>query len=541
MAYKVLYRKYRPDSFENLYGQENIKKLLIESIKSNKISHAYIFHGPRGTGKTSTAKIFAKTINCENNSDGIPCGECNSCKNFNESNDIIEIDAASNNGVDEIRNLRDSTKILPNSSKYKIYIIDEVHMLSSSAWNAFLKTLEEPPAHVIFILATTELQKIPLTILSRCQRFSFNRLTSNTICDNLIRICKLENIDIDNEAASLIAELADGAMRDALSILDQLSKENGKIDSKLVYDTFGLVSFESIKKIFEYLESNDIDNLSQIFDDYVNKGLNLNLLINKLLDYIFNLEVDILNGKDYFLSLDDLKNLSNDISSVYGKKDAIILIKIYLLTYFKKNDTKNIKNYEKIEKDVDKSEVINIKIENSVKDDDKKTVNFENEKIEEKPSISVDNLNKIKSIRINNSYVGASKELKKEFLLLWEKFVKKIIDENDQNMLNLVESMSIEVVSPTNVLFSNKSASTVILFNSNLSDIENKFAKNSGVNRKFYCLSVKDWTEEKKKYMELLKNKQNNFVYIDEEDKDIDNKSVASASDLFGESLLEIE
>ena len=541
MAYKVLYRKYRPDSFENLYGQENIKKLLIESIKSNKISHAYIFHGPRGTGKTSTAKIFAKTINCENNSDGIPCGECNSCKNFNESNDIIEIDAASNNGVDEIRNLRDSTKILPNSSKYKIYIIDEVHMLSSSAWNAFLKTLEEPPAHVIFILATTELQKIPLTILSRCQRFSFNRLTSNTICDNLIRICKLENIDIDNEAASLIAELADGAMRDALSILDQLSKENGKIDSKLVYDTFGLVSFESIKKIFEYLESNDIDNLSQIFDDYVNKGLNLNLLINKLLDYIFNLEVDILNGKDYFLSLDDLKNLSNDISSVYGKKDAIILIKIYLLSYFKKNDTKNIKNYEKIEKDLDKSEVINIKIENSVIDNDKKTLNHENEKIEKKPSISVDNLNKIKSIRINNSYVGASKELKKEFLLLWEKFVKKIIDENDQNMLNLVESMSIEVVSPTNVLFSNKSASTVILFNSNLSDIENKFAKNSGVNRKFYCLSVKDWAEEKKKYMELLKNKQNNFVYIDEEDKDFDNKSVASASDLFGESLLEIE
>ena len=260
-----------------------------------------------------------------------------------------------------------------------------------------------------------------------------------------------------------------------------------------------------------------------------------------MLDYIFNLEVDILNGKDYFLNLDDLKNLSNDISSVYGKKDAIILIKIYLLSYFKKNDTVNIKNKEKIEENVDKSEVINIKIENSVKDNDKKTLNHENEKIEEKPSISVDNLNKIKSIRINNSYVGASKELKKEFSLLWDKFVKQIIDDNDQNMLNLVESMSIEVVSPTNVLFSNKSASTVILFNSNLSDIENKFAKNSGVNRKFYCLSVKDWTEEKKKYMELLKNKQNNFVYIDEEDKEFDSKSVASASDLFGESLLEIE
>ena len=161
MAYKVLYRKYRPDTFDNVYGQDNIKRILIESIKSNKISHAYLFHGPRGTGKTSTAKLFAKLINCQNNTNGEICGSCTSCFSFNDSSDIIEIDAASNNGVDEIRNLRDSTKKLPTFSKYKVYIIDEVQMLSQSAWNAFLKTLEEPPAHVIFILATTELQKIP--------------------------------------------------------------------------------------------------------------------------------------------------------------------------------------------------------------------------------------------------------------------------------------------------------------------------------------------------------------------------------------------
>ena len=169
MAYKVLYRKYRPQNFNDLYGQDSIKEILKDSIINNKLAHAYCFNGPRGTGKTSTAKLFAKAINCENAKDGIACGECNSCKNFNENPDIIEIDAASNNGVEEIRELRDNVKILPSNSKYKIYIIDEVHMLSQSAWNAFLKTLEEPPKHVIFILATTEIQKVPITVLSRCQ------------------------------------------------------------------------------------------------------------------------------------------------------------------------------------------------------------------------------------------------------------------------------------------------------------------------------------------------------------------------------------
>ena len=222
MDYKVFYRKYRPRNFDELVGQDCIKDILVNSIKFNKIAHAYIFTGPRGTGKTSTAKIFAKTLNCINNSNGISCDECEMCNTYNESADIIEIDAASNNGVEEIRTLRDSVKIAPYNSKYKVYIIDEVHKLSNSAWNAFLKTLEEPPAHVIFILATTEINKIPETVMSRCQRFDFSKIPTKQMIDHLSKICKLENIDIDDEALIEIEKLSNGCLRDALSYLDKI-------------------------------------------------------------------------------------------------------------------------------------------------------------------------------------------------------------------------------------------------------------------------------------------------------------------------------
>ena len=234
MAYKVLYRKYRPDTFDNVYGQDNIKIILVESIKSNKISHAYLFHGPRGTGKTSTAKLFAKLINCENNINGQICGSCTSCKSFNDSSDIIEIDAASNNGVDEIRNLRDSTKILPTFSKFKVYIIDEVHMLTIGAVNAFLKTLEEPPKNVIFILATTDPQKLPITILSRCQRYDFKRINHNDIKERLREIVTDSGILADENSLDFISRICDGAMRDAVSILDQcISMGDGVTDAGL--------------------------------------------------------------------------------------------------------------------------------------------------------------------------------------------------------------------------------------------------------------------------------------------------------------------
>lgn len=542
MAYKVLYRKYRPDCFDNLYGQDSIKNILIESIKSNKISHAYIFHGPRGTGKTSTAKIFAKTINCTNNHDGVPCNKCNSCLNFNDSPDIIEIDAASNNGVDEIRNLRDSAKIMPTFSKYKVYIIDEVHMLSSSAWNAFLKTLEEPPSHVIFILATTELQKIPLTILSRCQRFSFKKLSNDVIVDNIMRICELENIKITHDAAYAISELSDGAMRDALSILDQISKQNVEISSDIISKTFGFVGNSDIDLIFDCLGCNDFDKLNVIFSDYFDKGLNVNLLINKLLGSLFKLELDFVKKRE-FNKLDLIKKLAFDINNVYGKNNAIFLLKMILISYsslFNSDcnnvivnnldyEDKSIKVNDK--KDIDenkKSEIVTeIKDKNEIKS-----------KISDKNSID---LKVIKNIRINNSYVDASKAEKNKFIKYWNSFVNSVELENDRDLFNLIESVNVEVVSPTNVIFSNNSLSTAVLFNESLVEVERRFNKITGVDYKFICLSMNEWFDEKNRFMELKNLKQDNFVYIDENLIEKNNKSVVVANDLFGNSILEIK
>lgn len=236
MSYKVLYRKYRPDNFDNLVGQDNITRILKNSIINNKLSHAYIFSGPRGTGKTSSAKIFSKNINCLNPVKGNACNECINCKNYDSVNDIIEIDAASNNGVNEMREITNNVKLKPNLLKYKVYIIDEFHMLSPSAFNALLVTLEEPPSHVIFILATTNIESVPITILSRCQRFDFKKITINNIEKRLKEISEIEEIKIENPAITQIAKISDGGLRDSLSLLDQLSKENGIITEEVVFN-----------------------------------------------------------------------------------------------------------------------------------------------------------------------------------------------------------------------------------------------------------------------------------------------------------------
>ena len=258
MNYKVLYRKYRPDGFDNLVGQKHVVDILKNSIKEKRIAHAYLFSGPRGTGKTSTARILAKSVNCLNNKDGVACGECESCLAFNGNPDIIEIDAASNNGVEEIRELINNVKIMPTSLKYKVYIIDEVHMLSQSAFNALLLTLEEPPEHVLFILATTNLESVPITIVSRCQRFEFHRITENDIIERLKFVCDEEKIKYEDDGLKEIATLADGGLRDALSILDQLSKNDEVITSKLVSEEIGSISNKKIDDLIKYLDKNDI-------------------------------------------------------------------------------------------------------------------------------------------------------------------------------------------------------------------------------------------------------------------------------------------
>lgn len=280
MAYQALYRKYRPTNFDEVVGQTHIIQTLKNAIVQNRIAHAYLFCGPRGTGKTSIAKIFAKTLNCTNNQDA-PCGVCENCKMAANGShpDIIEIDAASNNGVDEVRNLIDKVKYAPMQGKYKIYIIDEVHMMTSGAFNALLKTIEEPPAHVIFIFATTEPNKVLPTIISRCQRFDFNKVSMHDIKYRLSVVCKNEGIEIDENGLTLIAQLADGGMRDALSILDQcVAYCSSHIDVNDIRKIYGVVTSEDIGKLFYLVYKKDVDSFVKNIQKYSDMGMDIKRL-----------------------------------------------------------------------------------------------------------------------------------------------------------------------------------------------------------------------------------------------------------------------
>lgn len=280
MAYQALYRKYRPTNFDEVVGQTHIIQTLKNAIVQNRIAHAYLFCGPRGTGKTSIAKIFAKTLNCTNSQDA-PCGVCENCKMAANGShpDIIEIDAASNNGVDEVRNLIDKVKYAPMQGKYKIYIIDEVHMMTSGAFNALLKTIEEPPAHVIFIFATTEPNKVLPTIISRCQRFDFNKVSIHDIKYRLSVVCKNEGIEIDENGLTLIAQLADGGMRDALSILDQcVAYCSSYIDVNDIRKIYGVVTSEDIGKLFYSVYKKDVDSFVKDIQKYSDMGMDIKRL-----------------------------------------------------------------------------------------------------------------------------------------------------------------------------------------------------------------------------------------------------------------------
>lgn len=271
--YQVLYRKYRPKCFSDVYGQDHVISTLKNEIKENRISHAYLFTGSRGTGKTTCAKILAKAVNCENSTDGEPCNACEVCRGLDSATiyDVVEIDAASNNGVDNIRDLREEANYTPTRGRYRVYIIDEVHMLSTGAFNALLKTLEEPPAHVIFILATTEVHKLPATILSRCQRFDFKRIQPETMAVRLKEVAELEGMRLEEDAAILIARIADGALRDGLSILDQCASRDKHIHSQLVSQVAGLAGREALYQLTDCIcaknSSAAMEMISQLYQN----------------------------------------------------------------------------------------------------------------------------------------------------------------------------------------------------------------------------------------------------------------------------------
>ena len=305
--HKALYRSYRPQNFEDVVGQEHIIRTLKNQIENNNVGHAYLFSGTRGTGKTSTAKIFARAVNCENSVNQEPCNECEVCRDILNDNvmDVVEIDAASNNSVDDIRELRESVKYSPTKAKYKVYIIDEVHMLSQGAFNALLKTLEEPPSYVIFILATTEPHKIPATILSRCQRFDFKRVTVKDMTDRMKKICKEENIDVEEKALNLIARNSQGALRDALSILDQcISFSDNKIEYKDAVELLGTVNIEQLFEMAQSIINQDTKQSLHILNEFVVWGKDIRNLINDLIDHFRNLMIcKVSNDLDEIIAL----------------------------------------------------------------------------------------------------------------------------------------------------------------------------------------------------------------------------------------------
>ena len=541
MEYISLYRKYRPKTFSDVVGQEVIVKILKNSILNNKISHAYIFSGPRGTGKTSIAKIFSKAVNCLNTTDGDLCNNCENClQNIDEEIDIIEIDAASNNGVDEIREIRNNVKLMPVHLKYKVYIIDEVHMLSTSAFNALLKTLEEPPKHVIFILATTEFNKIPATVISRCQKFDFKKITNKQIEDRLKYILEQEKKSLNGEVISLIAKLSDGGLRDAINMLDQvisLEKENVTVDD--VYNLIGDISEKNIIILLENIVSGNIKETLKNINEYYEEGKNfinicerLQLLIRNII--IFN-NTDNYFDKEYEKKLldfshieleycekmsDELFNLINELKRTNNQK---IITEISFLKMCLMQNKKEEKNIDKIE------------TKNNSKDNEIPII------IEEKQN---EEKEKNKSIKINNVFCGPSKELKNNFVKNYEKLKEFLSIKEYNSLVNLLLKATPQIVTETNVLFTFKNNFDIVLFDNKIEEIQDLLRKIFG--KKYSVVAVNN-----EEYSNILKEYKKNidsgkiYKYIEEphiETKDNKNTKIENTAEtLFGKDCIIVE
>jgi len=546
MSYKVLYRKYRPSNFDDVVGQKYTVEMLRNVIITGKHSHAYIFTGPRGTGKTSCAKLFAKALNCEKPVNGNPCCECISCSSFFDSPDIIELDAASNNGVDQIRDLIDSVRLVPSSSKFKVYIIDEVHMLSTSAFNALLLTLEEPPEHAIFILATTDIQKVPITILSRCQRFDFKPISINDIVDRLKFVCSEESINASDDALNEIALLSSGGMRDALGMLDQLSSEGDEITLDKVNSYFGSISSKKVDDIINCLVNNDSNGLIDILEGVKSSGVNYSVLVEKLVNALRDYAIGIKSGR-YDYVFDSIINLIFDLNESLSntsnvKIDPYILIEVIILKYVNGSKStlgNNLGNILASE----------IKVERALEDDGKlteSTLKVEKEAIENSLVINKFELKFDIDLRISNCFSEADKAKKEELIPIWSDFINGLKLSN-KKLYGLLSDSVIQAASGRYAIISSNIDSTNELINENMFDIENLFTAFSSLDYKFVSISNDLWKEEVKKYRENVKNKIK-YIYKEENiesKKKSKPKSKKSdiedlGDDVFG-SMLEIE
>ena len=522
MKYQALYRKYRPKTFDDVYGQQIVVQTLKNVIKNNKLTHAYLFVGPRGTGKTSIAKIFAKTINCLHPEDGLSCEKCDICisNNSNENVDIIEMDAASNNGVDEIREIRNHITLLPTVSKYKIYIIDEVHMLTTGAFNELLKTLEEPPEHIIFILATTEPHKIPLTIMSRCQSFEFKPIPVATIKERLKYICAQENINIDDKSLNLIAEESNGGLRDAVSMLDQL---NAYADGNIKYEDVlllnGRINDNEIEKFMTEMVNDDLNSVFTKIESWQEEGKNfiyicedfIRFLRNELIKFKLENNSNIVNliGENKTKEVIMILNkISNDMKI---SKDKKVLFDVTII-----NITNILKNKQMFENNTYTSK--NIKIEN--KTPEKVEIKEEKPQTMEVPIKETKNYtlyDELMNIRLNNTLSIADKKSKIEYENAVENLKNDISDLNKLKIINLLDDTKITAGSKDGIILTTDSDNILHDLYDNMELLEESLESLLGKKVKVCILLDELWNKKRIIYVEKIKNKEKIDI-IDEED-----------------------
>lgn len=511
MAYQTLYRKYRPKSFKLVYGQDTIVRTLKNVIKNNKLSHAYLFTGPRGTGKTSSAKLFAKAINCLNNQNGDACNECDNCNSFNNNKnpDIIEIDAASNNGVDEIREIKNKISLVPSMSKYKVYIIDEVHMLSIGAFNALLKTLEEPPEYVIFILATTEPQKLPVTVISRCQRFDFKSISKQNMKECLKNIIMGENINISDDALNEIIDNSNGGMRDAIGMLDQAFAFCEKeITLNDIQELSGSISTSEISSFFKNLKLKSYNEIIDMIKNWSNKGKDFFVISQKLINItrnaiLYKKNVDIgetrindlsvfdeYNELNLYLIIDNLTETLNKLQFSYQKELIFEIQMIKLIDQF------NVPRETLNKKITEQSKPI-------IKNDVPRGTLSDNTSVVEKLDQFI---LKLKEIRINNILKESSRNELKYIDDLWENINDYLVEEKYKKCAGILLQCKPVAASKNGIIITLPAQSLLVEIEKNY-DFSKEMIKEI-LNSKYKIVYITDeyWKSIRPKYVELVKN-----------------------------------
>ena len=517
MEYQALYRKYRPKNFDEVVGQKVTIQILKNALDRKHVSHAYLFYGPRGTGKTSIAKILSRTVNCENPTNGIPCEKCDSCLNSKDSGcvDIIEIDAASNNGVDEIRELKNKISFVPSFLKYKVYIVDEVHMLSTGAFNALLKTLEEPPEHAIFILATTELQKVPLTIISRCQTLEFKKIDDKSMHEALKNIAEKEKIKIDDNAINEIIRYSNGGMRDAIGLLEKASSYTSELISEdTIKEISGNITEKDLIEFISLLDKDKVDLLISKIKQYYDEGIDLIKLTNNIIDYLRN---KMISNKEYnkdtcnlIIKLDQL------VTAMEKSENPKILYEVTLIDLLLEEKKVTIKEEKIVPENKDEKK--------------EKVIEKEQDKEDNKPKEKQIN-EELKDVRVCNTLCDPNKEKISIIRKNWDKIKDLAFDEKYGNLARMLSS-DVEAVaaSKTNIILKSELSGIATQINEDNTTVEKIFEQVFNEKLKTVCLSEQEW----KKYTEEYKKDKTRFTYKEEPTVEIKTKSLKEkAKELF--------